>query len=58
VSGWRWELEAPTVPAVDVIEPTPRQHKARKQRDKRRRDEGAKREPFGFARAIPKELRS
>lgn len=55
MSGWRWDLEAPSnVPTISVIERTDAdQHKASR-RDAARRKKGAKKQPFGFSRVVPK----
>lgn len=52
--GWRWHLEAPDHVArtIAVVEASPADVKAREARDERKRERGAVRVPFGFARAL------
>ncbi len=51
-SGQNWTQESPVVPNLEVIEPTAKREKKRKKKAK-----GAKRQPFGFARDVPKNKR-
>ena len=46
MSGWRWDLQAPYVPEIHVIEPPDRRDAPK------RRKKTVKTVPFGFGRAI------
>lgn len=53
--NWRWALEAPerTARSIAVIEPTPEDAAARRDRERKRVvQQKAERVPFGFARAL------
>jgi hypothetical protein len=51
---WRWHLDSVGVPrhTIQVIEPPSESYEG--YRTRKNREEGVDREPFGFARALPK----
>lgn len=49
---WRWHLTSDGPRSVYVIEPTAATKAKRSKRDRKRREKGASKVPFGFGRAL------